>query len=87
VTLIKFGTPSNIYPKRITLQTRNLAHGCIRTICPKWPINISVKGRDLGHVTAINLADPQTYLQNVLSDRLEIWHTDACGQFLQNARI
>ena len=60
VTLIKFGTPSNIglSLKRIKLQTRNLAQGCIRTISPKWPIKISVKGRGLGHVTPIKFGKP-----------------------------
>jgi len=51
VTLVTFGTRSNISLKRIKLQTRNLPQGCIRTISPKWPIKISVKGRGLGHVT------------------------------------
>jgi len=58
MTLIKFGTPSNISLKRIKLQARNLAQGCIRTISPKRPIKISVKGRGLGHVTPIKFGKP-----------------------------
>jgi len=38
-------------------------------------------------VTPKKLSNPQTYLQNKHSHRLEIWHTDAYGQFLPNARI
>jgi len=58
VNLIKFGTPSNISRKRMKLQTRNLAQGCIRTISPKWPIKFSVKGRGMGHITHIKFGKP-----------------------------
>jgi len=58
VTLIKFGTPSNISPKPVKLQTSNLACGCTWTICQKQ-ININAeKWRDLGHVTLIKFGTP-----------------------------
>ena len=53
VTLIKFGTPSHILPKRVKLETSNLAHWCTWTIYPKWTNKNSEKGRGLGHVTFI----------------------------------
>ena len=48
MTLIKFGTPSNISSKRVKLQTSNLAYWCMWT-SPKWTNKISDKGRGLGH--------------------------------------
>jgi len=56
--LIKYGTPSNISPKRVKLHTWNLAYRCIRTISPKWTDKIQ-KGYDLDHVTLINFGIPQ----------------------------
>jgi len=45
VTFIKFGTPSNISPKPVKLQTSNLAYGCMWTISRKWTNKISKNGR------------------------------------------
>jgi len=87
VTLINFGTPSNISPKRIEPQTRNLAQGCIRTISRKLTNKNSVKGRGVGHVTPIKFGKTSNVSPNVYSYRLEIWHTNAYGQFIQNARL
>ena len=54
----KFGTPSNISPKRVKLETSNLAYWCMWTISPKWINKISEKGRGLGHVTLIKFGIP-----------------------------
>ena len=51
VTPIKFGTPSNISPKPVKLETSNLAHWCTWTISPKWTNKNWKKGRGLGHMT------------------------------------
>ena len=73
VTLIKFGTLSNISPKRVKLHTSNLAYWCMWTISPKWTNKISDKGRGLGHVTLIKFgALSKSY-------RLQIWRTAAGG--------
>jgi len=58
VTLIKFGTPSNISPKRVKLETSNLAHWCTWTISSKLTNKNSEKGRGLGHVTLIKFGTP-----------------------------
>jgi len=58
VTLIKFGTPSNISPKRAKLQTSNLAYGCIWTISPKWRNKNIENGRGLGHVILRKFGTP-----------------------------
>ena len=58
VILIIFGTPSNISPKSVKLQTSNLAHGCMWTISRKWINKISQNGRGLGHVTLIKFGSP-----------------------------
>ena len=58
VTLIKFGTPSNISPKREKLQTSNLTYRYMWTISPKWTNKISQKGRGLGHPTLIKFGTP-----------------------------
>jgi len=58
VTLIKFGTPSNISPKRVKLQTSNLAHRCMWTISRKRTNKISEKARGLGHETLIKFRTP-----------------------------
>jgi len=58
VTLIIFGTLSNISPKRVKLQTSNLAYRCRWTISPKWTNKILAKGRGLGHVTLIKFDTP-----------------------------
>jgi len=58
VTLKKFGTPWIISPKRVKVQTWNLACTCIWTISPKWTNKISEKGRGLGHVTLIKFGTP-----------------------------
>jgi len=58
VILIKFETPANISPKRVKLQTWNLACECIWTISSKWINKISEKGHVLGHVTLIKFGTP-----------------------------
>ena len=58
MTPIKFGTPSNISPKPVKLETSNLGHWCMWTISPKWTNKKSEKGRGLGHVTPIKFGIP-----------------------------
>ena len=58
MTLIKVGTPSNISPKRVKLETSNLAHWSTWIISPKWTNKISEKGRGLRHVTLIKFGTP-----------------------------
>ena len=59
VTLIKFGTPSNITPKQVKLETSNLAFWCMWTISPKWKNKIPEKGH----------TRPES------RDAYRIWHT------------
>ena len=62
MTIIRFGTLSNISPKRVKLQTSNLVYWCMWTISPKWTNKISDKGRGLGHVTLIKFGTLSKYV-------------------------
>ena len=67
MTLIKYGSPSNISPKRVKLQTWNLAWRCLWTISPKWTNKISVKG------TPSNISLKRIHLQTWNLVRWCIW--------------
>jgi len=51
VTLINFGVPPNLSPKRVELDTSNLVHRCTVAISQKHAKKNLEKGRGIDHVT------------------------------------